>query len=85
MILTLDPLLSSSRKVPNWENLSAISIRILTTVPSVNVNFISSGNVGLVPIVTVLVETANAMLTKPFFKTCLLKALISTMRHAIIY
>ena len=35
-------------KVPNSEYLSAISTRILTTVPSVNVNFINSDKVDLV-------------------------------------
>ena len=49
IILTLDPFLSSKRKVPNWTYLAAISTGMLTTLPSVHVNFSSSGRVGLVP------------------------------------
>ena len=39
MILTLDPLGSSRRKVTNWTYLVAISMGMLTTLPSVHVNF----------------------------------------------
>ena len=49
MILTLDPVLSSRRKVPNWTYLVAISTGMLITLPSVHVNFSSSGKVGVVP------------------------------------
>ena len=49
MILTLDPFWSSRRKVPNWTYLVAISTGTLTTLPSVHLNFSSSGRVGLVP------------------------------------
>ena len=49
MILTFDPFLSSRRKVPNWTYLVAISTGMLSTLPSVHVNFSSSGKVGLVP------------------------------------
>ena len=45
---TLDPLLSSSRKALNRTYLVAISTGMLTTLPSVHVNFSSSGRVGLV-------------------------------------
>ena len=47
MVSTLDPVLSSRRKVPNWSYLVAISIGMLNTLPSVHVNFSSSGRVGL--------------------------------------
>ena len=49
IILTLDPSLSSRRKAPNWTYLVAIIIGMLSTLPSVHVNFSSSGRVGLVP------------------------------------
>ena len=49
IIVTLDPFLSSRRKVPNWTYLVAISTGMLTTLPSGQVNFSSSGRVGLVP------------------------------------
>ena len=49
MILTLEPLLSSRRKVPNSTYLVAISTGMFTTLLSVHVNFSSSGRVGLVP------------------------------------
>ena len=49
MVSTLDPVLSSRRKVPNWSYLVAISIGMLNTLPSVHVNFSSSGRVGLLP------------------------------------
>ena len=49
IILTLDPFLSSRRKVPNWTYLVAISTGTLTTLPSGHVNFSSSGRVGLAP------------------------------------
>ena len=49
IIFTLDPFLSSRRKVPNWTYLVATSTGMLTTPPSVHVNFSSSGRVGLVP------------------------------------
>ena len=46
-ILTLEPVLSSRRKVPNWTYLVAISTGMLTTLPPVQVNFSNSGSVGL--------------------------------------
>ena len=50
MNLTLDPVLSSRRKLPNLQMyLVAILTGILIALPSVHVNFNSSGNVGLVP------------------------------------
>ena len=49
MFLTLDPSISSKRKAPNGENLVDISTGMLSTLPSVHVNFSSSGRVGLVP------------------------------------
>ena len=49
IIFTLDPFLSSRRKVPNWTYLVATSTGMLTTLPSGHVNFSSSGRVGLVP------------------------------------
>ena len=49
IILTLDPFLSSRRKMPKRTYLAAISSGMLTTLPSVHVNFSSSGRVGLVP------------------------------------
>ena len=49
VILTLDPVLSSRRKVPNETYLVPISTGILITLPSVQVNLDSSGRVGLVP------------------------------------
>ena len=49
IILTLDPFLSSRRKVLKRTYLVAISTGMLTTLPSVHVNFNSSGRVGLVP------------------------------------
>ena len=48
MILTFDPFLSSRRKMPNETNLVAISTRMLSTLPSVHVNFSSSSKEGLV-------------------------------------
>ena len=48
IILTLDPFLSSRRKMPKRTYLVAISTGMLTTLPSVHVNFSSSGRVGLV-------------------------------------
>ena len=59
MVLTLDPFWSSRRKVPNWAYLVAISAGMLTTLPSVHVNFSSSGRVGLVPGLYVLVGIAE--------------------------
>ena len=44
-----DPFLSSRSKVPNLTYLVAISTGMLSTFPSVYVNFSSSGRVGLVP------------------------------------
>ena len=49
IILTLDPFLSSRRKVPNWTYLVSTSTGMLSIVPSLDVNFSSSGRVGLVP------------------------------------
>ena len=49
IIWTLDPFLSSRRKMPKRTYLVAISTGMLTTLPSVHVNFSSSGRVGLVP------------------------------------
>ena len=49
MFLTLDPSISSKRNVPNGKNLVDISTGMLSTLPSVHVNFSSSGRVGLVP------------------------------------
>ena len=49
MILTLDPFLSSRRKVPNWTYLVVISTGMLITLWSAHVNLSSSGRVGLVP------------------------------------
>ena len=49
IILTLDPFLSSRRKMPKRTYLFAISTGMLTTLPSVHANFSSSGRVGLVP------------------------------------
>ena len=48
MILTLDPFLLSRSKLPNWTYLIDISTGMLITLPSVHVNLISSGRVGLV-------------------------------------
>ena len=48
MILTLDPFLSSRRNVPNETCLVAISTGMLNILPSVHMNFSSSGKVGLV-------------------------------------
>ena len=48
MILTLDPFLSSRRKVPNWTYLVAISTGMLITLPLTHVNLSSCGSVGLV-------------------------------------
>ena len=56
IILTLDPFLSSRRKMPKRTYLAAISIGMLTTLPSVHVNFSSSGRVGLVPGMYVVCE-----------------------------
>ena len=49
IFLTLDPVLSLRRKVPNLTYLVAISSGILITLPSVHGNLSSSGSVGLVP------------------------------------
>ena len=49
MFLTLDPVLSSRRKVPNRTYLVAISTGMLVTLWSAHVNLSSSGRVGLVP------------------------------------
>ena len=49
IFLTLDPFLSSRRKVPNRTYLVDISSEMFTTLPSVHVNLSSSGRVGLVP------------------------------------
>ena len=49
ILSTFDPSLSSRRKVPNWKYLVAICSGMLITLPSVHVNFNSSGRVGLVP------------------------------------
>ena len=49
MFLTLDPVLSSRRKVPNWTYLVPTSSEMFTTLLSVHVNLSSSGRVGLVP------------------------------------
>ena len=57
MILTLDPFLSSRRKVLNLTYLVAISTGMLITFPSIHVNLSSSGRVGVVPGVHVVCET----------------------------
>ena len=63
IIITLDPLLSSRRKVPNWTYLVATSTGMLTTLPSGHVNFSSSGRVGLVPgLQDVLEETTEIII-----------------------
>ena len=49
MFLTLDPVLSSRRKVPNWTYLVPTSSKMFNTLLSVHVNFSSSGRVGSVP------------------------------------
>ena len=49
MLSTLAPRSSSSRNVPNVLYLVAISTGMLTTLPSVHVNFSSSGRVGRPP------------------------------------
>ena len=49
-ILALDPVVSTRRKVQNETYLVAISTEMLTTLPSVHLNFRSSGKVGLVPV-----------------------------------
>ena len=60
IISTLDPSLSSKRKAPNWTYLAAICTGMLITLPSVHVNFNSSGRVGLVPgLQDVLEETVE--------------------------
>ena len=59
MILTLDPVLSSRRKVPNWTYLVPISTGMLSTLSSVHLNFSSSGRVGLVPGGVVLASGDN--------------------------
>ena len=59
MILTLDPFLSSRRKVPNLTYLVAISTGILTTLPSAHMNLSSSRSVGSVPVLHVVCKTAE--------------------------
>ena len=59
MILTLDPFLSSRRKVPNWTYLVAISTGMFITLLSVHVNFSSSGRVGVVPGVHVVCKDSK--------------------------
>ena len=49
IIFTLDPVLSSRRKALNLTYLVSISTGTLSTLPSVHMNFSSSGRVGLVP------------------------------------
>ena len=49
IIFTLDPFLSSRRRVPNLTYLVATSAGMLTTLPSLHANFRSSGRVSLVP------------------------------------
>ena len=48
--------------MPNWTYLVAISTGMLTTLPSVYVNLSSSGKVGLVPGLYVLVGIAGTQL-----------------------
>ena len=48
IILALDPVLSSRRKILNLTYLVAISTGMLTTLPSGHVKFSSSAKVGLV-------------------------------------
>ena len=71
MILTLDPVLSSRRKVPNLTYLIVISTGMFTTLSSVHVNFSSSGKVGLVPGVHVACKD-NKTHDKDHCKTCYL-------------
>ena len=59
MIFTLDPVLSLRRKVPNQTYLVAISSGMLITLPSVHVNFNSSGRVGLVPVLHVVCKDST--------------------------
>ena len=70
MILTLDPVLSSRRKVPNWTYLVAISTGMLSTRPSVHLNFSSSGRVGLVPGGVVLTSGDNRDTVLAFNEVC---------------
>ena len=61
MILTLDPVLSSRRKVPNLTYLVAISTGMLTTLLSVHVNLSSSGRVGMVPGLQVVCKNSKTV------------------------
>ena len=61
IILTFDPVLSSRRKMPKRTYLVAISTGMLTTLPSVHVNFSSSGRVGLGPGMSVLCGKVGKM------------------------
>ena len=57
--MILDPFMSSRRKVPNLTYLVPISTGMLSTLPSVHLNFSSSGKVGLVPGGVVLASGDN--------------------------
>ena len=72
MILTLDPVSSSRRKVPNWTYLVAILTGMFTTLSSVHVNFSSSGRVALVPGLHVLCKNSETQGNKDHCKCCLL-------------
>lgn len=56
ILLTLDPFLSSRRKVPNWTYFVAISTGMLITLPSVHGKFSSCCSVSSEPGVHVLVR-----------------------------
>ena len=71
MILTLDPVLSLRRKVPNWTHLVAISTGMFNTLLSAHVNFSSSGRVGLVP--GCMWWAGSVEVTGSYYKTCLLR------------
>ena len=88
MILTLDPLLSSRRKVPNWTYLIAISTGMFTTLLSVHVNFSSSGRVGLVPGVHGVCKdnTTHAVVTRIIVRVVnLLKLSMQECRTTYVY
>ena len=72
MILTLDPFLSSRRKVPNLTYLVAISSGMLITLPSAHVNLSSSGRVGFVPVLHVSMQGQHNTCSgnKDYCKTC---------------
>ena len=81
MFLTLDPVLSTSRKVPNWTYLVPTSSEMFNTLLSAHVNFSSSGRVGLV--LGYAWWAGSVEVTGSYYKTESIKCVTHLIRHVL--